>query len=168
VTNTKSHSGTFSAFAGDASQGFCGGGIEVVGDSSFYQQFTVPPAGGTLSFWHWDCSADTIVHDWQDAYITDSNGNILQTIFHQCNNTQAWLNVAVDMTPYVGQTVRIKFLVHEHGDGNLTGMYVDDVVLYQPCATPSPTPTATPTPTSTSRPSRTPRARPTPGPRPTP
>jgi hypothetical protein len=151
VTNTNSHSGTFSAFVGDASQGFCGGGIEVVGDSSFYQQFTVPVVGGTLSFWHWDCTADTIANDWQDAYITDSSGAILQTIFHQCNNTQIWLNTAVDMTPYAGQTVRIKFLVHEHGDGFLTGMYVDDVSL-------CPTSRATPTP----------RPRPTPAPRPTP
>ena len=150
VTNTNSHSGTFSAFAGDVSQGFCGGGIEVVGDSSFYQQFTVPATGGTLSFWHWDCTADTIANDWQDAYITDSSGTILQTIFHQCNNTQIWLNTTVDMTPYAGQTVRIKFLVHEHGDGSLTGMYVDDVSL---CLTPRATPSPRPRPTPLPRPS---------------
>jgi hypothetical protein len=135
VTNTLSHSGTFSGFAGDAPDGFCGfAGHEPGGNSSFYQQFTVPASGGTLSFWHWDCTTDVITFDWQDAYITDSGGNIVQTIFHQCDNSQTWLNTTVDMTPYAGQTVRIKFLVHEDTFGDLTGMYVDDVALLMPCA----------------------------------
>jgi hypothetical protein len=145
VTNTKAHSGTFSAFAGDAPDGFCGfGGHEPGGDSSFYQQFTVPPGGGTLSFWHWDCTQDSITFDWQDAYIADTKGNILQIIFHQCSNAQTWTNMVVDLAPYAGQTVRIKFLVHEDTLGDLTGMYVDDVEVL--CGAPSPTPTATPTP----------------------
>ena len=70
------------------------------------------PANAMLSFWHWDCSTDTIDFDWQDAYITDSNGNILQTIFHHCGNCQSWVNQTVDLTSYVGQTIRVKFLVH--------------------------------------------------------
>jgi bacillopeptidase F (M6 metalloprotease family) len=86
------------------------------------------PAGtSALSFWHWDCGCDCVTFDWQDAYITDTNGNILQTIFHQAANTQHWLQETVDMTPYAGQTVRLKFLVHQDGFGDLTGMYVDDV-----------------------------------------
>jgi predicted PP-loop superfamily ATPase len=54
------------------------------------------PANATLSFWHWDCTTDSIDFDWQDAYITDSNGNILQTIFHQCGNCQSWVNQTVE------------------------------------------------------------------------
>jgi hypothetical protein len=136
ITNAQVHSGTFSAFAGSTGSpnGGCANGPEPHGDSSFYQQFTVPAGGGTLSFWHWDCSADAIAFDWQDAYITDSGGSVLQTIFHQCNNTQTWLNTTVNMAPYAGQTVRIKFLVHQDGFGDLTAMYVDDVALYGPCA----------------------------------
>ena len=147
VTDTLSHSGTFSALAGDNPEvgDFCAEtSQEPLGDSSFYQQFTVPAGTSTLSFWHWDCTFDTITFDWQDAYITDSNGNILLTIFHQCLNTQAWVNQTVDMTPYAGQTVRIKFLVHQDGfnpPGDVTGMYVDDVQLTAPCGTPTPTPT---------------------------
>ncbi len=137
------HSGTFSALAGNVS------GAEPLGDSSFYQQFAVPAGGGTLSFWHWDYTTDSITFDWQDAYITDSSGTILATIFHQCNNTQAWLNTQVDMTPYANQTVRIKFLVHQDGFGDDTAMYVDDVALLVPCGTPTPTPTPTPTATPT-------------------
>ena len=164
VTNMQAHSGTFSGFVGDPPDGFCGFmDNEANGDSSFYQQFTVPAVGSSaLSFWHWDCTQDTVEFDWQDAYITDVNGNVLQTIFHQCLDTEVWMNTTVDTTPFAGQTVRIKFLVHEDNFGDLTGMFVDDVQLLVPCGTPTPTPTGspsvTPTATATGTPSATPTA----------
>src|SRR5436190_6715067 len=86
VTDTQSHSGTFSGLAGLNPQAgvFCTevAGQEPLGDSSFYQEFTVPGTGGTLSFWHKDCTFDSITFDWQDAYITDTSGNILLIIYH--------------------------------------------------------------------------------------
>ena len=199
ATNSQAHTGTFSGLAGFNPQQntFCTeNDNEPLGDSSFYQQFGPVPAGATLSFWHKDCTFDSITFDWQDAYITDSNGTILQTIYHLCD-TADWTNVTVDMTPYVGQTVRIKFLTHQDGfnpPGDVTGQWIDDVILIGPCGTPSPTPTtsptqtptatptathtptatpiatatATPTPTSTPRVTPTPRSHPTPRVRPTP
>jgi hypothetical protein len=187
ITTTISHSGTHSAVLGGATGGnpICGSGSEPTGDSSFYQQFTVPAGQSLLSFYHQDCTTDSITFDWQDAYITDSNGNILQTIFHLCDSV-GWTNTQVDMTPYAGQTVRVKFLVHQDGFGDLTAMYVDDVVLYSSCGTPTPSPTASPTATATPTaiatatatatvpatatptPTPTPRATPTPRPVPTP
>ena len=138
-------------------------GGEPLGDSSFYQQITVPAGGGTLSFWHWDFTTDSITFDWQDAYITDSSGTILTTIFHQCLGGNTWIQQNVDMTPYAGQTVRIKFLVHQDGFGDDTGMYVDDVTLGGgTCGTPSATPTFTATATPTATGSCTPGG--TPGP----
>ena len=153
VTTDNPHSGNFSALAGRVS------GSQPNGNSSFYQQIGPVPANAILSFWHWDSTADTITNDSQNAYITNTNGVILQTIFHQCENGQTWLNTTVDMTPYAGQTVRVKFVVHQNGAGGLTGMYVDDVVLATQCAAPSPTPTPAP------RATPTPRPRPTPPPR---
>ncbi len=145
VTSAQVHSGTFSGFVGGNPPQYCGNGTEPGGDSSFYQQFTVPAGGGTLSFWHWDCTTDSITFDWQDAYITDSSGTILQTIFHQCLNGNTWINTTVNMAPYAGTTVRIKFLAHQDAFGDLTGMYVDDVSLPGGVCGPSPTPTPTPT-----------------------
>ncbi len=174
VTNINPIDGNYSAFAGgDPPANLCDTGSEPGGDSSFYQQFTVPAGGGTLSFWYSTCTKDVVEFDWQDAYITDSSGTILQTIFHQCTNSPGPINQVVDMTPYVGQTVRLKFLVHQDGFGDLTGMWVDDVELLVPCGTPSPTatPTATftstPTATATHTPSPTPTATFTPTPTPT-
>jgi len=161
VTNINPIDGNYSAFAGgDPPANLCDTGSEPGGDSSFYQQFTVPAGGGTLSFWYSTCTKDVVEFDWQDAYITDSSGTILQTIFHQCTNSPGPINQVVDMTPYVGQTVRLKFLVHQDGFGDLTGMWVDDVELLVPCGTPSPTATATATFTPT--PTATPTATPTP------
>ena len=162
------HSGTHSAFAGGNPQQntYCEEvSNEPLGDSSFYQQFGPVPASATLSFWHKDCTNDSITFDWQDAYITDSNGNILQTIYHLCN-TADWTNVTVDMTPYAGQTVRIKFLTHQDGfnpPGDTTGQWVDDVILFAPCATPTPSPTPTATATPTATPTATATPTPTPG-----
>src|SRR6266496_3928268 len=109
VSANQAHSGTFSGFAGDSANGFCGfPGVETAGDSVFYQQVTVAAGGGTLSFWYWTCTTDSITFDWQDAYITDTSGTILQTIFHQCTDNQAWVQQTLDMAPYAGQTVRIE------------------------------------------------------------
>jgi len=117
----------------------------------------ISPGNATLSFWHWECTTDSIDFDWQDAYITDSNGNILQTIFHQCGNCQSWVYQTVALTSYVGQTIRVKFLVHQDGSGLLTGMFVDDVQLTLPSGSISPTPAPGATPVPRSRPAPKPR-----------
>jgi hypothetical protein len=159
VTNALSHSGRFSAFAGGNPPllQFCGFGSAPSGDSSFYQQFGPVPANATLSFWHWDCNTSfSMDFAWQDAYITDTDGNILQTIYHQLLNCESWVNERVDLTPWVGQTIGVKFLVHEDGFGDLTSTLVDDVGVFVP----GPCATATP------RPTPTPRGQPTPRPRP--
>src|SRR5438067_2348572 len=193
IATNFAHTGTDSAFAGGnpQAQTYCEeNSNEPLGDSSFYQQFGPVPASATLSLWHKDCTNDSISFDWQDAYITNRSGTILQTIYHLCD-TADWTNVQVDMTQYAGQTVRIKFLVHQDGfnlPGDTTGQWVDDVALNVPCGTPSPTPTAsatatataittaratatathTPTATATAIATATPTATATPAPRPTP
>src|SRR5438094_4550407 len=151
VSNLQAHSGTFSGHVGS----FPGG--ETPGDSSFYQQFVVPAGGGTLTFWHWTRTVDSIDFDWQDAYITNTSGTILATIFHQCTNNQAWVNQTFDMTPYAGMTVRIKFLAHGDNAGDPTDMFVDDVqLLVSPSPSPTPTATASPTPSAMFTPTPTP------------
>jgi hypothetical protein len=160
-TSFWSYSGTHSAFAGgNLPLQFCGFVFPAPsGDSSFYQQFGPVPADAQLSFWHWDCTSDVIDVAWQDAYITDTDGNILKTIYHQASSCQTWVNQRVDLSPWVGQTIGVKFLVHQSGFGDLTGMFVDDVGVFVPgpCA-----PTVTPTPRATPAP----RPRPSPPPRP--
>ena len=153
---TGSHS---AIVGGNYPLGLCGfaGGSEPNGDSSFYQEFGPVPAGAVLSFWHWDCTG-LFDFDYKAAYITDTSGNILLTIYSQAANCQSWVQQTVDLSPWVGQTIGVKFLVHQDGAGDLTVMFVDDVGVFLPgpcLPTPTPTPRATPTP----------RGRPTPPPR---
>ncbi len=127
ITTTQVHSGAYSALLGTLS------GPEPTGDGSIYQQFTVPANGGILSFWYWPQTTDTVSFDWQEVDITDLSGTILATIFHQASNAQTWTKQMFDLTPWAGQTVRVKFLVHEDGFGDDTAMYVDDVSLVAQC-----------------------------------
>src|SRR5262249_4769716 len=119
IDGTVAHSGTFSALLGTNA------GPEPLGDGSLYQTIPVPAAGAVLTFWYQTFTTDSIAFDWQDAYIQDSNGVILSTIFHVCQ-TAPWTQATVDLLPYAGQTIRIAFLVHQDGFGDDTSMNVDD------------------------------------------
>ena len=126
ISGTVSHSGTYSYALGSFGPG------ETPGDASVYQTISVPAEGGTLSYWYKPATADNINFDWQDAYITNTSGTILQTLMHVCSNSNVWTQVSVNMSAYAGQTVRIEFLVHGDNAGDPTNMYVDDVVLNGP------------------------------------
>ncbi|PZS06049.1 MAG: hypothetical protein DLM69_00465, partial [Candidatus Chloroheliales bacterium] len=145
VSTAQAHSGTYSALLGTVS------GSEPNGSGSIYQQVTVPAGGAQLSYWYYPLTTDTITFDWQDAYVENTSGTILATIMHVDENDGVWKNKTFDMTPYAGQTVRIVFLVHQDGFGDLTSMYVDDVSMAAivSCGTPTPAP---PTATQTNTP----------------
>jgi hypothetical protein len=122
ASNGQANSGSFSGLLGTPG----GFGTEPLGDSSIYQGFTVPGGTSSLNFSYWTSTTDSIIFDWQDAYLQDAGGTTLATIFHECTN-HGWTPVNFDLTPYAGQSVRIAYLVHQDGFGDLTAMYVDDV-----------------------------------------
>ncbi len=123
VSSANANTGTDSALLGTLT------GPEALGDSSIYQQVTVPAGTSELSFWYWPATVDSVTFDWQDVYVTNTSGTILATVMHTADNSKKWINKTFDMTPYIGQTVRIEFLVHSDGFGDDTSMYVDDVCL---------------------------------------
>ncbi len=82
VRTGTAHSGTYAAFLGSDP------GTEPTGDSSIYQQITVPASGGTLSYWYFPYTEDSITFDWQDAYVTNTSGTILATIMHVCSDSR--------------------------------------------------------------------------------
>ena len=134
-------------------------GAEPDGDSSFYQQFGPVPAGAT---------AKLLALGLHQSHLTPTGRTLTSPILTatsskpssiNASNAECWIHETVDLSPWVGQTIRVKFLVHQDGFGDLTGMFVDDVavVVPGPCA---------PTPTPMPRATATPRPRPTPHPRP--
>src|SRR5437588_1581207 len=129
VTTTNPHTGTYSALVGTLS------GPEPLGDGSFYQQITIPAGASVLNFFIWPQTADTVTFDWQDVAITNTSGTVLATLIHTADNSQTWLSKSFDLSAFIGQTVRLRFLVHQDGFGDDTAMYVDDVCLSQPTHT---------------------------------
>jgi hypothetical protein len=129
VDGVTPHSGSFSAFLGSAAGG------ETPGDSAMFQAFAVGAGGGSLTFYTLKSTVDSITFDWQDAYIRNSSGVNLATIFHTCT-TAGWALTTVDMSPYAGTTVQIAFLVHGDNAGDPTSMRVDDV-LFTPVPEPA-------------------------------
>ena len=124
VSSVNKHSGTYSAHLGTAS------GSGTIGNSSFYQTIVVPASPGYLSYWYKPNTADGINYDSQDAFITNTSGTVLATIMHVCETSAVWKNVTFNMAPYAGQTVRVRFQVHQGFDTlYATDMYVDDVTI---------------------------------------
>ncbi|MGC8724856.1 MAG: hypothetical protein ACP5VF_13445, partial [Acidobacteriota bacterium] len=131
VQNSVVHSGSYAAALGNFGSY---PSYEPDGDSSFYQTVAIPAGTYALSFWYLPYTTDSVQYDWQAVYVEDTSGNVLGTLMYQCNDVEAWEYESFDLTPYAGQTVRIKFLVHQDGFGDDTGMYLDDVAI---CGYPS-------------------------------
>ena len=96
-----------------------------------YQTITVPAGGGVLSWWYKTQTFDTITFDWQDVNIRSNSGTLLANIQHECT-THAYQQKTFNLAAYAGQTIRVEFLVHQDGFGDVTNMYVDDVAISAP------------------------------------
>jgi hypothetical protein len=156
VSDTNTHSGTYAVQLGQVTHASSAPN----GDSAIAQQFTVPATGGTLSYWYWPHSLDSVANDWQDVTLYDSQ-NQPHVIMHVAEEDAVWKHITFDLDLYAGQQVRLQFLVHENGGLAETGMYVDDVQVIIFCPSPTPTvtgtpPTLTPTATWTAPPTITP------------
>jgi hypothetical protein len=123
ISTTVFHSGTHSALLGNIDSE-----PEALGNSWIQSNLTAPlPAGAMLSFWWQGATTDSITFDWQDAYVTNAAGAILNTIMHVCVTTNGFQNVTFSLAAYAGQQIHIEFLVHQDGFGDDTSGYFDDV-----------------------------------------
>jgi hypothetical protein len=158
VTTAKAHTGSDSVLLGATVK------PEVNGDDAVCQTVTIP-AGGTLSFWVYEGTNDTISYVDQEADLYDTSGNLIKQLYAEAKSTGGWVQKSFDVSAYAGQTVQLYFGVV--GDGYASDYvyeYLDDVSLTGTGgASPSPTPapTATPTATPTVKPTATPTAGPT-------
>ncbi len=125
VLTGHAHTGSYSAQLGVSS------GPEPNGNSSLYQTVVIPSTAttATLSFWYYGGSADTIQYDWQEAQVQNSSGTNLAQIMKVCTNARKWTQVTYNLIAYKGQTIRIYFNDHDDGWGDVTFMYLDDVMV---------------------------------------
>ena len=143
----------------DAGRG--GSTVATVGDSSVSQTFTVPAAGGTLSFWYQVHCPDTVNYDWATATLRDNLTATTTTLLPRtCTNTNAWVQVSASVAAQAGHSVTLALTSHDDNYAADPTYTLYDTVSVGSGPTPTPTPTATPTPT----PTPTPRPTPTPAP----
>jgi hypothetical protein len=163
VTTAQAHSGTYSVLLGSTTT------PEVNGTAGVCQTVTVP-ASGTLTFWVYEGTTDTISYVDQEADVESTSGTVLTQLYKEADTTNGWEEKSFSLSSYAGQTVRIYFGVKGNGySKDYVYEYLDDVSLTGTAtASPSPTasasssPTTSPTSSPTSSPTTAPTATPTP------
>jgi hypothetical protein len=124
ISTTRAHSPTHSALLG-----WTGSVGEPTGDSWIQQQFSVPAGGGTLSFYVWEFTTDSVTYDWQTCQIRNTSGATLATLFKEAANGETWVQRSYSLANWAGQNVVLWCNVHEDGWGDQTYMYLDDVAV---------------------------------------
>jgi hypothetical protein len=102
------------------------------GYSKFRQMVSIPNnvKSAQLTFWMNPSSTDTANKDAQYVYISDMDGNTLDTVVaSQQRNDRTWIKYQIDLSKYAGQSIKIVFAVYNDGSGGITGMLIDDVSL---------------------------------------
>jgi hypothetical protein len=126
VTNTASHSGTYSARVGGTSP--------TNGDSSISQTFSAPSAGGTLSAWYRVVCPDTLTYDWATATLRDNTTATTRTVLNKvCTNNGAWVQFSASLTGSHSYTLTL--ISHDDNyASDPTYTYYDDVAISAPVA----------------------------------
>lgn len=154
VTTAQAHSGSYSVLIGTTSK------PEVNGTAGVCQTVTVP-AGGTLTFWVYEATTDSIEYVDQEADILSTSGTQLAQLYSEADTTNGWEEKSFSLSSYAGQTVQLYFGVKGNGySKDDVYEYLDDVSLTG-TATASPSPTASASASPTSSPTASPTAKPT-------
>jgi hypothetical protein len=118
------------AISNDAHTGYKSAqlGGAAVGDSWVEQSVAIPPDiyRPTLSFLYLYSSSDT--GDQFRVEIRDAGGNLLDTPWSTAGATSLWTHQWLDLSPYEGQTIRVRFLLSENGSSP-SYLYLDEVSL---------------------------------------
>jgi hypothetical protein len=117
------HSGSFAAQVGATTP--------TNGDSSVAQTFTVPAAGGTLSFWYQIHCPDTLTYDWATASLRDNLTAVTITLLPRtCTNSGAWVQASRDLSTSAGHSVTLTLVSHDDNFvGDPTYTLYDDVAI---------------------------------------
>lgn len=78
---------------------------------------------------------EAMAGDVQYLLVLDYWGNWIDTLLWQRENDAWWEPVEIDLSAYIGWTIRLQWGTYNNGYGGVTSMYVDDVSL-QACVTP--------------------------------
>jgi len=84
----------------------------------------------TLSYWYHPTSFDTAEGDTLGALIYNSDETfVLRKLQGSVSNEQAWVRQDHEMSSFIGEEIVLYFYVETNGDGQASGMYLDQVSL---------------------------------------
>ncbi|HUA10071.1 MAG TPA: carbohydrate binding domain-containing protein [Candidatus Acidoferrales bacterium] len=148
VTTAQAHSGSYSALIGTTSK------PEVNGTAGVCQTVTVP-AGGTLTFWVYEGTTDSISYVDQEADVESTSGTVLTQLYKEADTSNGWEEKSFSLSSYAGETVVLYFGVKGNGySKDYVYEYLDDVSLTgTSSASPSPSPSASASASPTASPS---------------
>ena len=116
---TTSHGGSFTAQVGSVSASY---------DSTLSQTWTVPAAGGKLTFFFYMVCSDKVKNDWFTVTITDGVTGAVSTTQAPICTKPGWNKVTVNLTSNAGHFVTVTFVNHDDGNAaDPTYTLVDDV-----------------------------------------
>jgi len=139
-------------------------------DTTVWQEMQLPQADEMmLKAWMRTSQGDN--NDMRYVVIWDLATDDSTVLLYEPALEQDWTEVSLDLTDFAGKNILLVFGVHNDGDGQKAGMWVDDAHVIAcggnveltptPTSTPTSPPTATPAPTSTPLPTDTPSPSPT-------
>ena len=97
------------------------------------QSIAVPPAETTLSFWYYAERLDLDDVDGRDFAYVEVNGiQVWELNMVQANNTNGWVNAAVDLSTYAGQSVHLKLGAINDPVGGVGNVYFDFIEFREP------------------------------------
>src|SRR5882672_1112782 len=116
------HSGTYGGQVGSSSAS---------ATSTLSQTFTVPAAGGKLSFWYRMFCSDKVKNDWFTVTLHDGVTGATSTLQSPvCSKTGGWTKVTANLSSHAGHFVTVTFLNHDDAiPSTPTLTLVDDVTL---------------------------------------
>jgi hypothetical protein len=116
---TTSHSGSYTAQVGS---------VSASSDSTMSQTWTVPAAGGKLTFFYYMVCSDKVKNDWFSVTITDGVTGAVSTVQTPVCTKPGWNKVTVNLASDAGHFVTVRFLNHDDGNpANPSYTLVDDV-----------------------------------------
>ncbi|MCA9520626.1 MAG: hypothetical protein KC609_06630 [Myxococcales bacterium] len=137
VTNLRSFSGSYSLYFGDpATHNYSNGSI--VKGSATSPEVLIPAGGeAKLRFYVWLRTESSSTHDkvWITALQGDQETQVWAKTAITSSDYQKWIAQEVDLTPFAGKPVKLKFYF-DSVDSSLNtyeGVYFDDVRVTMPC-----------------------------------
>ena len=107
------------------------GGTTATKTTVMTQTFTVPAAGGTLSFFYNVHCPDTVTNDWATVTLTNnSSGGVTTVLGKTCTNTNTWVNKMLSLAGFAGKSVTLNLINRDDNvAANPTYTLYDDVVV---------------------------------------